>query len=238
MNHEMYEKGAHGSSAVMEAITAKKHWEASDFTKILCSLATLPGAPKIPGANRPDSIDLHSWVRPINQLWELTAQTGREHGRVVFADAGSSGLVMGKTISGTETGIALVPEKQRGREHLQRMVATIHTHPNGERGIGKVFSGMDFLSFMSNADEQAMCAVYDSHTALLVLKTSATPTLSPQSLQRRIHETVTDFHGPGAMHQQVKGAIDFNKMICTELGLTLYRMTPENGRFMRIEVTR
>ncbi len=222
--------------ALLESLTAKKNWESKDFTAIMVALARFGEHAQIPAFNRPDTIDLGSWEQGLAKLWQETVASGHEHGRVVFADLVRQSLILGRVAAGNDKAIVLRVEPQPGREAVQHPIGTIHTHPDTPAGIAKVFSAQDYYSFLSHAPERAMLVAYGPHHALLVLKTSVTPAIPQASIVGRVQETYRDFV---LLHRDpMRAVIEFNKMLCVEFGLTLYRRSQAgDGIFRRVEVT-
>lgn len=213
-------------------------WEARDFTAVLVELAKYGGRYNTPGHIRPDRIDLHSWDGALKKLWSDTVAAGREHGRVVLADVAKGSLVFGKTNIGTEDAVVIQVRHQPGRASVQGLVGSIHTHPESPDAIGKVFSAQDYAGFLGLPEEQIMVVQYGADDALLVMKTSFTPRVSdPSTVARRVEEIFRE-----QVHTHVNpllAAVEFNKAICVELGLVLYRKSKESGTvFRRIQVTR
>lgn len=223
--------------ALLESLTAKQHWESKDFTAVMVALARFGEHAQIPAPHRPETIDLSSWDKSLSALWQHTAASGHEHGRFVFADMLRQSLILGRIAAGNDRQIILRAEAQPGREVVQRAIASIHTHPETPAGIAKVFSAQDYYSFLSTAAERAMLVAYGPHHSLLVLKTSVTPAVSQASIQARIQETYRDF---ALLHRDpTRAVVEFNKMLCVEFGLTLYRRSrADDAVFRRIEVTR
>lgn len=212
------------------------HWEASDFTQTLVSLATRGDTTALDGSKRPDVIALGSWRKFTDDLWERTQHTGKEHGRVILADIGTKRLVMGKQVSGAESTIRIPSTPQPSRAPAQRFVGSIHTHPAMQKDtISNVFSRQDYFDFLTNPQERFMAVVYGPHDALLVLKTTATPQhLTPTEVKNRIELALADMYSTGL--SDTEAYIAANKIVCLEFQLVLYRRSSETDEYRRIKV--
>lgn len=214
----------------LEQLTAPKNWDFERFKVVLLFLSTLKPGNSIVSHNRPDSIHLQGWNKLLSDLDEKSQATKHEHARVVFADIEKKSLVAGRIAEGTLTSVLLDPQPQPGRERLQRRIATLHTHPQGTAG----FSEQDYFSFLTDKLEQVMVLSFGPKNILLAFKTSSTPNnLEPDSVKKRIAETSSELYKPGSMPSHIA----FNKTVCAEFGLTLYRADAQTrDLFKRINV--
>ena len=230
---EIYRQENQQNRQALDSMTRNKHWDSSDFGNILIALAKT--GQTIPSPNRPETIHLQTWRPFVDKMWDHTKATRDETGRVVLADMEKDKIVMGKLSVGDDASVGVIATRQPGREAVQAAVAMIHCHPDGEM-LGHGFSDQDYVSLMADPRMQATLVRYGDKKALLALKTSVTPHHSEKVVSERIKETLSDF-----MSQKQNPAValaQFNKMVCLELGLTLYHMTPASGdMFNRIDVT-
>lgn len=143
---------------------------------------------------------------------------------------------MGKELHGNEGSVMLKGYLQPGRESVQIPIGSIHTHPETSDDTGKVFSPQDYAGFLGLMDQQFMMVEYGQNQTLLLLRTSVTPDVTSAEVTQRVGEIYTEFIQK--LGRNLNAIIEFNKMVCVEFGLTLYRRTPESGNtFRRIEVT-
>lgn len=224
--------------ATLERLTQPKNWDYSQFRRVLIALGIVSNGQSIPAVNRPETIHLQGWRSYIDDLLTRTNVAGREHARVIFVDTERKSLVMsGKIAVGTREFVALDTTKEPGREEFQKFVASIHIHPSGLASHG--LSGQDYQVLLLNQSKQVMIIGYGESNLIMVLKTSATPNnLSQKRVNRQIKDCEDDYlnNSNGNMFLNV---IEFNKAICSELGLTLY-IADKNSRdlFKRVEVTK
>src|SRR3990167_5501088 len=216
-------------------LTQNKHWDSVQSKKVLVSLAMLRPGNFIPAENAPESIHLQSWRPFIDDLVKRTSQSGREYSRAVLADTGKQSIIMsGKIIAGDEHTTRLELLKQPGREREQLHVGSMHTHPwVTTEGMAKLnlgshgLSGTDYRTFLSDPEQQFMMIVYGEKNSMFAMKTSATPNnMRRERLEKRIAECELDYLNNGNASFMERVAF-FNKAVCTEFGLTLYRATPE-----------
>ena len=218
-----------------ELLTPDRHWSVRDFDSTLIELTKTKSA--IPGRDRPESIDLQGepWRQSMDGMWKYTKETGFESGQIALADVGTGAIVMGEFSTGDDASVNLIKTRQQGREAEQVPVVMMHCHPD-EAMNRHGFTDVDFISFLADTDIQATIVRYGDRNALLAMKTSVTPDLSPEETTVRIRETRDEFLGPGS--NPITALPQFNKTVCVEFGLTLYHMSPESkGVFKRIEVT-
>lgn len=80
---------------------------------------------------------------------------------------------------------------------------------------------------------------YGDNNLIMVLKTSVTPNnMSMESVDRRVKDIEDEFLEKSKEHPLMK-VINFNKTVCTELGLTMYTADKKSRDLMtRVEVTK
>lgn len=224
--------------ATLEFLTQAKNWDYPQFRKVLIALGIVSNGQSIPAVNRPETIHLQGWRTYIDDLLTKTNANGREHARVIFVDIERKSLVMsGRITVGTNEFVSLDTTKEPGREEFQKFIASIHIHPNGLASHG--FSGQDYQTFLLNKSNQAMLIGYGESNLIMVLKTSATPNnLSRSRVDRQVKDCEDDYL-KNSNGNTFLNVIEFNKAICSELGLTLY-IAGKNSRdlFKRVEVTK
>jgi len=226
----------------LEKLTQSKDWDSSQFNKIITMLSLLGNGQSIPAFNRPETIHLQSYRKYFEDLLSKTKETNKEHGRAILVDQEKKLVIMsGKITVGDEKGCMIDPSPQLGKEKIQNLIGTIHTHPIDKNSFFSFtshgFSGQDYKSFLSDSRQQFMIITYGDSSRLLVFKTSVTPNrLEINSIEKRINGTENEFLKEKGLIE--KKVVDFNKMACLEFGLTLYIANKEsNDLFMKINVT-
>ncbi len=221
--------------AAIEKMTTSKDWNYERFKLVMISLAIAGKGVHIPARNRPDSIRLSGFGEYTDRLVSLTQQRGIEYSQVVLVDTKNRTLVSGKIVDGNENSVELDYTQQPGREDVQRVVGTFHTHPYSMYANG--LSDTDYVTFLSNKDHQFMMIAYGSNNRIFVMKTSVTPNnLSQKSIERRIKDAMADYFELSEKHPYLQ-VVDFNKSVCSELGLTMYLANNENSDlFTRVNV--
>jgi len=221
-------------------MTGSRAWDSDIFSKVMVALAKLKEGNYIPSTNRPDSVHLQNLMRIMNDLLRRTEETKKEHARIILADTQAEKLVAGKLLIGDENSVTIMEEKQPGREKMQKVIGTMHTHPGGERALVYGLSDGDYKGFMRDKHHQVMLISYGDlkeRYAIMVMKTSVTPNnISPENIKRRIEECNKEFL-KNLEVWDIHKFVNFNKAICLEFGLTMYLATPKTrDLFERVNV--
>ncbi len=230
-------------AAAIRQMTESSAWDSTQFNQILVALATVGNGESIPAANCPNTIQLQRWRKFIDDLLDRTSRSNREHARAVLADTQKKTILMsGKISAGSESEVNVRLSKQPGRERHQSVVATIHTHPTESgHNMSHGFSGQDYISLLSEPEQQAILVAYGNDYRLMVLKTSVTPNdLEQDQVERRIKQLREEYLGSDVARPENQFAqlIHFNKAVCTEFGLVFYMASREsNDLFRRVPVT-
>jgi hypothetical protein len=241
MEEPIYIKGLHQEDEkVLEQITAPKNWGYERFKQVMVALASVHPGVSVPAPNRPESIHVQNIRKHIDDLTDKTVATGHEHSRVIFGDKEQNAFVLGKVVEGTDRTVGLDTTPQQGKETQQRMIASIHTHPtNVQGGMAHGFSDGDYNDFLTNPKEQAMFITFGKDNILMALKTSVTPNnLTRERIKQQVKETYDDVMAANPNKAINMKFVDFNKAVCMELGLTLYRANAQSKDLMeRVNVT-
>ncbi|MDP1743468.1 MAG: hypothetical protein Q8L51_01635 [Candidatus Amesbacteria bacterium] len=204
-------------------ITQPKHWDFSKFKEVLLTLGTLGKGTSIPSVNCPKSIHLQGLRDTIDTLTSNTRKKGIEYAQTVLVDIERKSLVVGKITHGTATETVLNKSLQPGRERQQKMVGSIHTHPmNQGPEYSHGLSGQDYITFLSDPDQQFMMIAWGDDYRIMVLKTSVSPNnQNSNRIRDRIKDCEKDFliSSEGGAFARVAR---FNKEACAEFGLILY----------------
>jgi hypothetical protein len=231
---ETYVNQLHDNDAkILEELTTPRHWEYDRFKKVMVSLARTSKGNHTPAINRPDSINIQNLRKYVDNLMGKTKISRLEYGQTVFADTQRESFVVSKTIKeGSNDEVDLIWDYEPGRKFFQKRTLSFHTHPQGEGYVVNGFSDTDYSGFMNDLEQQAMLIAYGDEV-LMVMKTSVTPNnLSKESTKRRIKECSQDFYFDSGKPSK-QAIVDFNKEICIELGLVLYRADAQDKNVMR-----
>ncbi len=230
-----------GDKEALDRLTEPSNWDYSAFKTVLLALAMMGNGQSVPAHNAPDHISLSGWEYDIKELSGACLSRGVEYSRAIFADIGKKALVMsGKTAIGTESSSWLVLTKQPGREFFQKRIASIHTHPTIWSALPHGFSGTDYEQFLADNEQQAMVICYGDRLLLTLKTTAFSWKMSKETISRRIEECKRDFLNFRELDLEESNAavVRFNKMICVEFGLSLYRgLQREQFTLNRIKVT-
>ena len=221
----------------LETLTASKNWDSDQFARIMATLGIIGHGQAIPAPNRPETIHLQRYRKAFEELLRRTQETGREHARTFFADTESTDLVMSNKISvGTDRKVRLYMAPEKGKEHVQTFIGSVHTHPVAEGRLSHGLSEEDYLSFLPDKREQFMIVVFGASVRMLILKTLVTPNnILPERIKRRIIEISREFFKPDK--DWGEQLVTFNKVVCTEFGLTFYLADQKtNDLFSRMNV--
>jgi len=213
------------------------NWEWDSFRSILIHFARKGPGQYIPAERRPNYVHLDGLQATIAELREIScASEGRETSRAVFVDTQRASLVIsGKTHIGTARQVKVDLQPEPGRENVQIPVLTIHVHPNKEKTQG--LSDLDYISFLSDRRQLLMMISYQDGV-IFAMKTSATGKYSADSIQSRINTIRNDILRIWSDLYLPDSILQFNKAVCLEFGLTLYRAPASNENIAhRIEVT-
>lgn len=145
----------------------------------------------------------------------------------------------GKTSIGKETSVRLNVSAQPGREQYQRILGSIHIHSGHKYLTEHGFSDADYKVFLTDPKFQFMIIGYGETGLLMVMKTSVTPDRLPkQSIERRIDDLTNEFIR-NEDQASILSIVNFNKAVCTEMGLTMYIANEKNKDVLsRVEVTK
>lgn len=217
--------------------SSSKTWEWDFFRRVLIQLAGKGAGKYTPAPKRPDYIHLDGLQDTVSELRQLSSKSeDREVSRVVFVDTERLSLVIsGKTHIGSATEVKIDMQPEPGRERLQVPVLTIHVHPGSGKTQG--LSDIDYISFLSDYRMLVMMICYQEGI-LFAMKTSATMVASPESIRPRIAEIHKDIARIWANFLLPDAILAFNKAVCLEFGMTLYRAPASSENVAhRIEVT-
>lgn len=227
---DIYRKGHFEDTfqRLIEGLIRTDRWSYQDFKKILIALSIIGPGHFVPAHLRPESIIFDGLRLFIDELVTETANDpGSESARMIFADIDRRTLMLGKKTHGRiDQGQLMRLDKtpQPSRASFQRRAASIHTHPEIPQSVDikHGLSDIDYLTFLADTEQIAMFMAWGGNV-LIALKTSGTPNnLSTKSLRRRISSVKEDYLDvPGKL--PFVRITDFNKAVCTELGLTLYK---------------
>lgn len=220
-----------------DEMTKIKNWEWYTFRDILIKLSQKGPGKYIAGAKRPDYIHLDGLLPTVAEMRQISSKShNRESSRVVFADTGRSSLVIsGITRIGTTNQVKVDMQPEPGRENVQIPVMTIHVHPGRSESHG--LSDIDYISFLSDQRQIIMMILYEGGI-LFAMKTSVTMTGTNDNVQRRIADIRKDVLRSWPNIYIPNSVLAFNKAVCLEFGMTLYRAPSSNEDVAhRIDVT-
>lgn len=219
-------------------LTEAPIWNWGQFRGVLIALATLGAGRYVPASRRPDTVCLDGLQTPFTELRTLSRQRqGSETSRVVLVDTQRSCLVIGGKIHiGSDQRVTVDLSPEPGHEMAQVPIATIHVHPEQEGDYG--LSDVDYISFLSDY-RQFIMIVCIKGGQLIAMKTTATPaTITSDTAQRLITATRDEILALLSSLRLSEATLAFNKAICTEFGMTVYRTTDVEGNVaVRIAVT-
>lgn len=223
---------------VLEALTQSKNWDSSEFNKIMVVLKLLGDGQSIPSINTPETLHLQLYRKFFEDLLEKTKQTNREHGRAILVDKEKQSVVMsGKISIGNINSTMIDAQPQPGREKIQSLIGTIHTHPSEGENVFSVhgFSHQDYKTFLLDNRQQFMVVVYGESIRLIVMKTSVTPNnMRKEVLEKQIDSIETELSN----NNIIERIIQFNKIACIEFGLVFYMANKKsNDLFTKVKVT-
>ncbi|OGC03310.1 hypothetical protein A2276_00090 [candidate division WOR-1 bacterium RIFOXYA12_FULL_43_27] len=184
---------------------------------------------------RPDTIKIGFLSQITRRLSDLTRGSGLEHARTFLVSTLESKLIASNEITrGTETSVKLSWSFPSTFLNAYKRSGFVHTHPGSETA-GLHFSGRDFKTFIGD-EEQVFMMVAWQQTTMLVLKTTATPRLNQEAMERTIDKLEREYlFGRRSLVELMA----FTKQVCVEFGLVLYMAYSSNPDVAnRIEVTR
>jgi hypothetical protein len=226
------------AEAKLLSLSTSPTWDWECFRGVLICLATIGEGHYIPATRRPDWVLLSGLQTTIQELRQISTQRqGRETSRVVFVDRDRSCLLIsGRTRVGTATSVRIDTALAPGGMQAQVPVLSIHVHPDQPGSVG--LSDLDYVSFLSDPRHIIMMICYPGGI-LFAMKTSATLAGIPMDIaQGRISVIRTDIFKIFSSHTPDTILI-FNKAVCMEFGLTLYKApAPNENVARRIDVTR
>ncbi len=229
----------------LDEMTKPRNWESLRIRQVLISLGTVGGGISVPSYNRPDTIEIKGWHDIVEDLSKRSKELGVEHSRPLFVDARNQKLQFANKICVGTHGQVITdwtpPDTSRSRDFAR--IGLVHTHPSGKEAYltAHGFSGSDFISLLSNPEQQVSMISYGDNNRILLLKTSVTPNnLSAENIRRDIKVLEDEFLGKlktGSVVQAMQSVVDFNKAACTEYGLTMYVADKNsNDTFKRVNV--
>lgn len=222
----------------LKELTDSPIWDWDQFRGILICLGMLGEGRYIPASRRPDRVSINGLLSTCDELMSISTQKqGRETSRAVLVDRERSSLVIsGKTVIGSSEKVSINMGTEPGREIWQVPILTIHVHPSKASEAG--LSDMDYISFLTDP-RQIIMMVCIQGGVLFTMKTTATPRrISEKIAKRWISDTRREITSIWLNLHLPNAVLGFNKAICTEFGLILFKTTDkENNIADRINVT-
>ncbi len=203
----------------IDAITGSKNWDYKRFKSTLIALGTVGNGEHVPAYNRPDSIHVQGWREFIDDLNHRSDTDNVEYSRGIFVDHSKQSLFFSdKIYKGNYKSARLILDSPPSRPS-STPIGSIHTHP-GNEGSAFGFSDADYNVFLTDKRQ-----LYNMPTENITKRVD--------SLKKEFFDFPRTFGMPAE-----KRIMEFNKKVCVEFGLTLYKASPQDRDLLsRIEVT-
>ncbi len=208
----------------LEQLSQPEFWNWNSFREIIINLVKIGEGNYLPATNVPKFIFIDGLLPVIPELLKISeAHNGVETSRVILVDRDRSSLIQsGKTRIGTTTSVLMDYSTEKGREYSQTPVLAIHLHPRMPGS--EVFSDNDYLAFLMEPRLIVM-VVSNEKEVVFAMKTTATrSTRDVEEIRKHISSSQKDILEIWKGLSLPMPELAFNKAICTEYGLVLYKV--------------
>lgn len=208
----------------LEQLSQPEFWNWNSFREIIINLVKIGEGNYLPATNVPKFIFIDGLLPVIPELLKISeAHNGVETSRVILVDRDRSSLIQsGKTRIGTTTSVLMDYSTEKGREYSQTPVLAIHLHPRMPGS--EVFSDNDYLAFLMEPRLIVM-VVSNEKEVVFAMKTTATrSTRDVEEIRKHISSSQKDILEIWKGLSLPMPELAFNKAICMEYGLVLYKV--------------